>query len=405
MTKRLYYSDTFLHEFDGTVTDVIHGDKPGLKLDQSAFYPTSGGQVFDRGVLRGDGGEVRVEQVEESENGEVVHYINPADVTNVRPGMKVRGVIDTFRRHDHMQQHSGQHVLSAAFERLYKMPTVSFHMGAETCTIDLATDGLKDEQLMKAEELANQVIFQNRAVGIRCVGMDEAKTLGLRKLPDVGKEALRLIDIADFDLCACGGTHVKSTAQIGLILVRKFEKVKQGYRVEFVCGDRALKVARKDFETLTQAGALFSSGLYEVPANIKKTLDEIKAAQKHQHKLLEELAEFWAEKFYSETESNGRFKLVKEVFSDRDLAFVKLAAQKLSKRSAVVALLGTAQGQPALVFARSADVDVDVSVLMKDAMAAAGGRGGGSKDLAQGGVPDANKVSELIEAAAGKINA
>ncbi|HVZ17862.1 MAG TPA: alanyl-tRNA editing protein, partial [Terriglobales bacterium] len=271
MTKRLYYHDTFLHEFEGNVTGVNTGDKPAVTLDQTAFYPTSGGQVFDTGVLRGDSGDVRVDQVEETENGEVVHYINPADIANIRPGMKVRGVIDTFRRRDHMQQHSGQHVLSAAFERLYKMPTVSFHMGAETCAVDLATNALIDEQLKEAETLANQIVFENRQVGIRFVGLDEAKQLGLRKLPDVGKDELRLIDIADFDLCACGGTHVQSTAQIGLILVRKFEKVKQGFRVEFVCGDRALRIARKDFETLTQSAALFSSSLYEVPSNIKKS--------------------------------------------------------------------------------------------------------------------------------------
>lgn len=397
MTKRLYYQDTFLHEFDGTVTGVINGDRPAVKLDQTAFYPTSGGQVFDTGTIRGEGGEARVEQVEETENGEVVHYINPADFERVRPGMKVRGTIDTFRRRDHMQQHSGQHVLSAAFERLYNMPTVSFHMSAETCTIDLATAGINDEQLKKAEALANQVVFENRPVGIRFVSLDEAKTLGLRKLPDVGKDELRLIDIADFDLCACGGTHVKSTAQIGLILVRKSEKVKQGFRMEFVCGDRALRTARKDFETLTQAAALYSAALGEVPANIRKSLEEIKSAQKQQHRLLEELAEFWAEKMISANEGNGSFKLVKQVFADRDLAFVKLLAQKAAKHSGVVALLGTTQGQAAIVFSRSTDVDVDVSALMKDGMASVGGRGGGSKDLAQGGVPEVGKVAELLE--------
>ena len=403
MTKRLYYNDTFLHEFEGTVTDVIAGDRPAVKLDETAFYPTSGGQVFDRGVLRTESGEARVEQVEETETGEVVHFINPEDVTNIRPGMKVRGLIDTLRRTDHMQQHSGQHVLSAAFERLYKMPTVSFHMGAETCTIDLATGGIRDEQLKKAEELANRIVFENRPVGIRFVGLEEAKQLGLRKLPDVGKDELRLIDIADFDLCACGGTHVQSTAQIGMILVRKSEKVKQGNRVEFVCGDRALRTARRDFETLTQAAALYSAALGEVPANIKKSLDEIKTVQKQQHRLLEELAELWAEKLVTTAQIKGQFKLVKLVLADRDLVFVKLLAQRIGKRPGTLALLGTTYAQPSLVFARSTDVDIDVSTLMKEAMAASGGRGGGSKDLAQGGVPDAGKVAELLEMVAGKI--
>jgi alanyl-tRNA synthetase len=276
-------------------------------------------------------------------------------------------------------------------------------MGAETCTIDLATPTVDDDQLKRAEELANQIIFENRPVGIRFVALEEARQLGLRKLPDVGRDELRLIDIADFDLCACGGTHVQSTAQIGAILVRKAEKVKQGVRVEFVCGDRALRLARKDFETLAQAGTLFSSGLYEVPQNIRKSLDEAKAAQKQHHKLLEELAELWSEKMAaSAPEQNGR-KLVKQVFADREVAFVKLLAQKLSHHAGLIALLGTALGQPTAILARAADVDLDAGAIMKASLASVGGRGGGSKDLAQGGVPDAAKLVELMESVAARI--
>jgi alanyl-tRNA synthetase len=405
MTKRLYYTDTFLHEFEGAVDRVIPGERPAVVLNQSAFYPTSGGQVFDQGRLVTGGDEIRVEQVEEIENGELVHYINPADLTKIQPGQKVRGFIDILRRRDHMQQHSGQHVLSAAFERLYKMPTVSFHMGEETCTIDLATDRLTDDQLKQAEILANSVVVENRQVQIRFASLEEAKQLGLRKLPDVGKDELRLIDIADFDLCACGGTHVQGTAQIGTILVRKMEKVKQGFRVEFVCGDRALRTARRDFETLTQAAALYSANLYEVPKQINKSLDEIKGAQKAQHKLLEELAEFWATDLASNAPSTARFHLVKQVFSDRELPFVKLVAQKLATHTSLVALLATSVGQPTIVLSRSQDADVDVSALLKEALASVGGRGGGTKDLAQGGVPEGNRLTELLDNIAAKLDA
>ncbi|HWR15404.1 MAG TPA: alanine--tRNA ligase-related protein [Terriglobales bacterium] len=403
MTKRLYYNDTFLHEFDANIARVIEGDRPGVVLDQTAFYPTSGGQVFDRGTMVSNGSEATVEQVEETESGEIVHYINPADVSKLRAGEKIRGIVDAERRRDHMQQHSGQHVLSAAFERLYNMPTVSFHMGDESCTIDLATNGLKAEQIIAAEKLANDVVFENRPVQIRFVPFDEAKSLGLRKLPDVGKEELRLIDIADFDLCACGGTHVQGTAQIGMVLVRKFEKVKQGFRVEFVCGLRALHTARRDFETLTQAAGLYSAHIYEVPKQIAKSLDEIKSAQKAQHKLVEELAEFWAGDLAANSPGAEKFTLVKQVFADRDLAFVKMLAQKLSRQPGVLAILGTTMGQPSIVLSRSEDVDVDVSALMKEAMASVGGRGGGTKDLAQGGVPD-GKVSELVDGIASRLS-
>lgn len=403
MTKRLYYENTFLHEFEGTVTDVIAGDKPAVVLDQTAFYPTSGGQVFDRGKLTTKSAEVRVEQVEETENGQIVHFVNPADVENIRPGDRVRGVIDASRRSDHMQQHSGQHVLSAAFEKLFEMPTVSFHMGEESCTIDLATPSLTDKQLRAAEELANRVVLENRPVQIKFVPFEEARQMGLRKLPDVGKDRLRLIDIADFDLCACGGTHVTSTAQIGMVLARKFEKVKQGFRVEFVCGDRALRTARKDFETLTQAAALFSAHIYEVPRQIDKSLDEIKSAQKTQHKLLEELAEFWAGRLAADSPGRAEYTLVQHVFGDRELPFVKLLAQKLSRYSRVLALLGTTLGQPTIVLSRSQDVDVDVSEMLKCALGSVGGRGGGTRDLAQGGVPEAANVSMLLEQIAAKL--
>lgn len=403
MTKRLYYNDTFLYEFDATVARVIEGEKAAIILDQSAFYPTSGGQVFDQGKLVSNGNEIRVRQVEEDESGEVIHYINPADLGKTARGAQVKGIIDAGRRRDHMQQHSGQHVLSAAFERLYQMPTVSFHMGEEFCTIDLAAKGIAGVQLVAAEKLANDVVFQNRPVSIKYVALEEAKQLGLRKLPEAGKEELRLIDIQGVDICACGGTHVLSTGQIGPILVRKSEKVKQGFRVEFVCGDRALKTARKDFEVLTRAAALFSTNIWEVPAQITKTLDDIKSAQKSQHKLLEELAEFWACELAVSAPSQDSFKRVKHVFADRDLAFVKMLAQKLGKQQGIVALLGTTLGQPAIVFSRSQDVDVDVSALMKEAMSAVGGRGGGTKDLAQGGVPEASRVPSLLDEVVAKL--
>lgn len=403
MTKRLYYKDTFLHEFEGAVDRVIPGERPAIVLNQTAFYPTSGGQVFDRGKLVANGFELAVEQVEETENGDIVHYINPADATKVQPGQKVRGFVDTLRRRDHMQQHSGQHVLSAAFVQLFNMPTVSFHMGEESCTIDLATNKLSVDQLRQAEVLANRIVFENRPVQIRFASFDEARQMGLRKLPEVSNDELRLIDIEGFDLCACGGTHVQSTGQIGPVSVRKMEKVKQGFRVEFVAGDRALNAARRDYETLTQAAALYSGSIYELPKLIEKSLDEIKSSQKTQHKLQEELAEFWASDLASNAPGCAEYHLVKHVFDDRDLVFVKLLAQKLSRFEHVVALLGTTAGQPTLVLSRSADLDMDVSALLKEAIASVGGRGGGTRDLAQGGVSQPAQVTALLDRIADKL--
>ncbi len=179
-----------------------------------------------------------------------------------------------------MQQHSGQHVLSAAFEKLYGLATVSFHMGEESCTIDLAADSVSAKQLRAAERLANEVIAEDRPVEIRFATPEEARSMGVRKIPPVEREKLRLIDIRDFDLNACGGTHVRSTGQIGGILLRKTEKVKQGVRVEFVCGLRAVATARHDFETLTEAAALFSTHIWEVPQQIRKWQDESQGSAK-----------------------------------------------------------------------------------------------------------------------------
>src|SRR5262249_36869085 len=234
MTLRLYYHDSFLYDFDARVVESLEREaKHAVVLDQTAFYPTSGRQVYDTGRFAlADGREVSVAEVADEEDGRIFHFT----VEPVAVGSAVHGSVDAARRRDHMQQHSGQHVLSAAFIRLFNMPTVSFHMGAESCTIDLETASLTPAQVQEAERLANQVVLEDRPVAIRFVPLEEARQLDLRKLPPKQTGDLRLIDIADFDLTACGGTHVRSTGQIGAILLRKTEKVKQGVRVEFVCG-------------------------------------------------------------------------------------------------------------------------------------------------------------------------
>ena len=300
-----------------------------------------------------------------------------------------------------MQQHSAQHVLSAAFVRLFNMPTVSFHMADDYCSIDLDTPSLTQEQIESAERLANEIVLENRPVDIRFVTRDEAASLGLRKLPPAERDQLRLIDIRDFDLSACGGTHVAHTGQIAGLLLRKSEKVRQGYRVEFVAGQRAVSTARRDFSTLTETAALFSSHIYDVPQQARKSLDEIKSLRKQREQSQDELAAAQAATLLAETpETNGR-KIIVRTFSDRDLAYLKLLAQKLTRQSpAAIALLATESPQPALVFAQSAGQPYDMAALLKQTIAPLGGRGGGSKDLAQGGVPHSSGLASAITAAA-----
>jgi len=404
MTDRLYYHDSFLYDFDAEVSEVVESPRPALVLDRTAFYPTSGGQIFDTGTITAADTKLKVTEVADAENGRVVHYLE-VPVKDLKPGTRVRGQIDTTRRRDHMQQHSGQHVLSAAFVRLYNLPTVSFHMADDYCSIDLDTPALTKEQIESAERLANEIILENRAVDVRFVTREEAGKLGLRKLPPAEHDELRLIDIRDFDLCACGGTHVAQTGQIASVLLRKVEKVRPGYRIEFVAGQRAVATARRDFTTLTETAALFSAHIYDVPLQARKSLDEIKSLRKQREQSQEELAAAQAAALLAETsEANGR-KLVVRTFADRELAFIKLLAQKLTRLAPnAIALLATTSPQPSLVFAQSPSQPNDMGALLKETMSKLGGRGGGSKDMAQGGAPKPEGLEAALAEAAARLN-
>jgi alanyl-tRNA synthetase len=403
MTDRLYYHDSFLHTFEARVLESRdHDGKTAVVLDRTAFYPTSGGQVHDTGVLiLEDETKVPVLDVADEEDGTVRHFISGS----LAAGRAVRGLVDASRRRDHMQQHSGQHALSAAFVRLFDIPTVSFHMGADSCTIDLAAKSLTTEQIVQAERLANDVVTEDRAVAIRFVPLEEARQMGLRKLPPKQTGDLRLINIADFDLTACGGTHVRSTGQIGAILLRKIENVKQGVRVEFVCGFRAVDTARQDYSTLAEAAGLYSAHLRDVPEQIRKSIQETKSSAKERHKLLEELAEFQATRLLAG--ATGTPRVIPAVFPERDAAFIKLVAQKLTVENAdVVALIACGSGQPALVFAQSPGQRWNMGQLLKEAMAELGGRGGGSADMAQGGLPAGTadaQVEKVLQATATRL--
>jgi alanyl-tRNA synthetase len=406
MTDRLYYPDSFLYNFDAEVRQVLETPRPAVILDRTAFYPTSGGQIHDTGWLSPKDSDLklRVNEVSETEDGQIVHYLD-APLKDIRPGTRLQGAIDPARRRDHMQQHSAQHVLSAAFVRLFNMPTVSFHMADDYCSIDLDAPALTPEQIESTERLANEIVVENRPVDVRYVTREEAANLGLRKIPAAERDQLRLIDIHQFDLCACGGTHVSCTGQIGSVLLRKFEKVRHGYRVEFVAGLRAVATVRHDFTTLTETAALFSSGIYDVPQHARKSLEEIKSLRKEREQSMEDLAAAQAATLLSETpETNGR-KIIVRTFSDRDLAYIKFLAQKITRLSpSAIALLATDWPQPALVFAQSAGQPYDMCSVLKQTVAPRGGRGGGSKDLAQGGLPSSADLSAALTTAAESLS-
>ena len=370
-----------------------HGESTWrLTLDRSAFYPTSGGQPFDTGVLRStsnDGGmlEIPVEKVEEDEEGAVWHFVPKPFAA----GTQVEGHIDWDRRFDHMQQHTGQHLLSAVFLRELQAPTVSFHLGEKASTIDLAGAPLAHDGLERVERIVNQIIGEDRSVTTGFVSHAQAEAMlavgELRKLPD-RQGAIRLIEIADCDRNACGGTHVRSTGQIGGLLVRGVEKVRQGVRVEFVCGLRAVRAARADAAILTETSALLSAGGADVPAAVGRLLQDAKTNAKVRQKLHEQLAALQAVSLIKDVPIDNGLRLVVRTWKDRDRDYVKLLASRTAAAAPSTAVIFSATNTDTVrVFvARSSDLDFNCGRILRDTLAHMGLRGGGSTDLAQGDV-------------------
>lgn len=411
MVERLYYSGSYLRDFTARVTDIRELLRTEGKsvwqvaLDRTAFYPTSGGQPHDLGVLRATSRsgavlEVPVIAVEEDDHGEVWHHT----LKPLPAGAEVRGEIDWQRRLDHIQQHSGQHLLSAVFARELHAFTVSFHLGEASSTIDLAVEVLAHHSLERIERIANELIAEDRTVTARMVARDQAEALlaagELHKLPE-REGAIRLVEIAGCDLNACGGTHVGATGQIGGLLIRGIERVRQGVRVEFVCGLRAMAAARQDFVALSRSASLFSIPRLEVPASVERIQSEAKSAAKERQKLREELTMYHAARLAVEERIVDHLRLVRRVFPERDAEYVKLLASRLTASvPQTVALLVSTHHEPALVvLAHSGDMEFHAGNLLKETLAGLGLRGGGSVDMAQGQAPK-EQVEALLDALA-----
>lgn len=415
MTERLYYNDSRLTEFDAVVTEIQELSRENgqslwrLALNRSAFYPTSGGQPHDTGQLiatsRG-GAELTAEivGVEEDDEGHVWHHTTKP----LQPGTVVRGSVDAERRFDHMQQHSGQHLLSAAFIHVCGAETVSFHLGERTSTIDLAVDHLPEATIYRAEELANRIIAEDRTITVHRATREQAETWlasgELRKLPPREGD-LRIIEIADFDRNACGGTHVRATGQIGGLHVRGTEKVRQGVRVEFVCGTRAMRTAREDFQTLLEVGRLLAVGSREIPQSIERLQKDAKQTVKEMQSMIEEVVEFRTAEIAREIASQVGVRIVRRNLAPPQYpspAAAKLLASKLiafSQQTVAIFIWRVASNESAItiIFARSADLGFDCGAVLREILAARGGRGGGSKDMAQGSI-SADRVEETMDA-------
>ena len=397
MTYRLYYHDAYLREFDAQVVSCKPaGDRFEILLDRTAFYATSGGQPHDLGSL----GSAAVLDVIERDAGAIIHLVDQP----LAPG-PVCGVIDWPRRFDHMQQHTGQHLLSSVFVEHFRMSTVSFHLGRDISTIDLSAKSLELSQIEEAERRVNALIFDNRPVTIRFGTREELAAAGVRK--EVAREgSLRAIEIAGVECQPCGGTHVSRTGEIGLLLLHKCEKQRGNWRVEFLCGGRALAAARRDFATLNEAARLLGAAPADLPAQLRRGLDEKREADRSHLRLLEKLAQYEARELLAAVgavANAGAAQIVSRVFHDADAAYLRLLATAIAASGPAIALLATRAGGH-VVFAQTPGLPHDLNALLRAALAERGGRGGGTRDFAQGGFPDATALDRFLATAASRLS-
>ncbi len=405
MTERLYYDDSFLCQFDARTLscDPARGEARAAAedarwhavLDRTAFYPTSGGQPHDTGKLD----DAAVVDVVERDDHVVLHVTD-----RPVPAGPAHGVVDWDRRFDHMQQHTGQHLLSAAFLELFKYPTVSFHLGRDTSTIDLAAPAIHPRQREQAERRANQIVFEDRPVRVSYSTAQQLAEAGIRKAVD-REGALRAIEIEGFDRQPCGGTHVARAGQIGLVLLRKCEKVKQNWRVEFVCGERAARAARGDFAALTEAARQLSCGLAEVPGIVVRALEERQAGYRARQRLQEQLAEVEALVLLATELPGGKPgapRVVRRLWDEAAADYLRLLAAKLVAEPGVQVLLAARAGGH-VVFAQSAGLGTDMNALLRESLEPAGGKGGGTKDFAQGRVPDGSALEGILNRALARL--
>jgi alanyl-tRNA synthetase len=388
MTDRIYYTEPSRRAFEAVVTRAgEHNGQPMVVLDRTAFYPTSGGQPFDVGRLE------TVDVVETVDGGDDVVHVLRAPLSE---GTPVHGEIDWSRRFDHMQQHTGQHVLSAAFDRLFENRTTSFHMGAEVSTIDLAREAMASD-IERAVDVANGVVWEDREVSVRFVSATEAARLPLRKEP-VREGTLRLVEIKDFDLSACGGTHVHRTGAIGMIAVSDVERFRGGSRLTFVCGARASRAFQHYRTAVSGAVRVLSVLPHELPAAIERIQVDSKDLRKTASRLQEKLAGHEASALLADATEFRDTRIVVRALEGWDAAGLKAIASVLTTHGGVAAAL-LSVGQPmALVVARSRNVAIDAGKTLRALLDRFGGRGGGRPDLAQG-AGLSGEIDEILAAA------
>ena len=382
MTERLYYTDSYLTDFRARVVDRSP-DGNRVYLDRSAFYPTSGGQPFDTGFI------ARAPVIDVIDEGERIAHVLAAAV---EPD-DVECRLNWQRRFDHMQQHTGQHLLSAVLAELFGAATVSVHFGGAISTLDVDKPTLTADQIRAAELRANEAVCENRPVSVTFA--EASDELGLRKASSRSGE-LRIVSIEGLDRSACGGTHVRATGEIGPVLIRKLDKVRSSTRVEFLCGLRAVRRARADFDALSEIAQAFSAPLDDTPALAIAQMDALKTAEKDRRRLEEELGAAHGRELYDATspDSLGIRRVTRRLASGT-LDPLRAMAQAFCARPMAV-FIGVAEEPLAILLATTPDSNLDSGKLLKAALTDVGGRGGGTPRMAQGSAPSAAALEQAI---------
>ena len=389
MTHRLYYTDSYLRDFEAAVIERSD-DSRRIYLDQTAFYPTSGGQPFDVGRLGG------IEVTDVVDEGERIAHLLAAPLT----GARARGQIDWDRRFDHMQQHTGQHLLSAVLADLVHHSTVGVHFGRGSSTLDLDAAALTPDQVAQVEDRANEIVAQNRPVE---VSLEAAASAGELRKPTEREGMLRIVTIQGIDRSGCGGTHVRATGEIGPILIRKLERVRKGVRVEFLCGSRAIRQARSDYRLLSLLATDFSATADELPRLIASQRDAIKEAGASNRELQGKMDICRARELYTAAtpESTGiRRVTVREEGPSADA--LRGLAQAFSAMPLAV-FVGAVASPPAVVLGTSEDTGIDAASLLKSLLTSVGGRGGGSPRVAQGILPGRAQLQTVVDSLGSKV--
>jgi alanyl-tRNA synthetase len=391
MTRLLHRDDPYLLEFDArVVARRQHEGRPAVVLDQTAFYAESGGQPWDTGTLDG----VRVVAVIE-DRGDVLHVLG-----GPLPSDAVRGRVDGARRRDHMQQHHGQHLLSRAFVDTASAATVSFHLGVDVSTIDLERPVTADD-VRRAEVLCNEIVWAARPVRSRVVARREAEALGVHAADEAGDE-VRLVEAEGFDLQACGGTHPGRTSDVGVVVVLGHERYKAGSRVRFVCGDRALREFHRRAAVTDRVTGLLSSPLDELPASVERLQEKLGEATRRGAEMAERALRAEAARLLAGAGAPAVVTAIYDGWPSEDL---RALAQHLVAAGSCVALLASRTDKVHVVFAQSEGLPHDVPALLRQALAAIGGRGGGRGNLAQGGSDSSSGLEAALAGAETAVRA